>query len=172
MKYIPILFNPEMVAAIMDGRKIMTRRIAKEGFQSKVPCHTGDILWVRETWAQFCINKNTCRNALLSHDDYCYKAGPDVCIDEFGCSWHPSIHMPKEAARIFLRVTDVFLQHVNPIKPIHAQWEGAKDVADFARIWDSTIPKDKLDQYGYDADPWVWVIMFERIPKPEGWPNA
>ena len=206
----PILFNTEMVKAILEGRKTQTRRLIKPqptsmltlmpyrkwGSTSQMhvwtpPAYAGYVLWVRETWAPFCINKNTCRNVLLSHDCDCYKAGPDVCVDEYGCKWHPSIHMPKEAARIFLRVTGVRTERLHDMTDRDAEKEGIgnlylEDVGfgdkdygcmkylecevgltglqleQFAHLWDSTIKKDDLPCYGWEANPWVWVIEFER----------
>lgn len=183
MKYIPILFSTKMVIAIIEGRKTMTRRIAKKGFESKPPCKAGDVLWVRETWmpASFAKLGGTAP-ADWKEQGFCYYATDEVHnSDGSPVIWRPSIHMPKKAARIFLRVTDVFMQHLSSIKEIHAQWEGVDPEPPFSfqpytrgfiKLWDSLIPKSKLKQYGYGADPWVWVIMFERIPKPEGWPNV
>lgn len=103
-----------------------------------------------------------------------------------GLKWHPSIHMPKEAARIFLRVTDVRVERLQNITKDGAIAEGAETdeyldyeewataVAPpgskmitlrdyFSELWDSTVKKSDLDRYGWDANPWVWVIEFERV---------
>lgn len=98
--------------------------------------------------------------------------------------WHPSIHMPKEAARIFLRVTDIRVERLKDMTlddflaegvvlrpeafndPENAYMQG-KEL--FTHIWNSTIKKEQHDLYGWDANPWVWVIEFERCEKPEEW---
>ena len=79
----PILFNTDMVQAIIDGRKTQTRRIAKT---DKPPYMAGDILYIRETWAQ------------APNGDYLYRA--KSLTKETGSTdsffyWKPSIHMPK-----------------------------------------------------------------------------
>ena len=197
----PILFNTEMVRAILDGRKDATRRIVKgfipddavwgytaftpKGYIScrgtfadgygekffKLPCESGDILYVRETWMDY---------AGLTM----YKADCDIyrldSLNFAGFVWHPSIHMPKEAARIWLKVTNVRVERLQKIAPQGAWKEGARcsclhpvpDCAGnktaFVNIWNSTIKKSDIDRYGWDANPWVWVIEFERCEKPEG----
>ena len=197
----PILFNTEMVRAILNGRKSCTRRILKGGipFDEKAeywnvlkkgewsgpicveyfmkqgsPYKPGDILYVRETWSlrfdgEKCFykaDKNTSREekCLLDYDDV---------------RWHPSIHMPKEAARIFLRVTNVRVERLQEITSEQICKEGVeveepyvlngeeKRYA-FSNLWNSTIKKSDLDRYGWDALPWVWVIEFERCEKPKG----
>ncbi len=85
--------------------------------------------------------------------------------------WRPSIHMPREAARIFLRVTDVRVERLQNITDEQAEKEDFKDYTStalgFAELWDSTIkPKDRA-LYGWAANQWVWVIEFERISKEE-----
>lgn len=198
---LPILFNTEMVRAILDGRKDATRRIVKgfipddavwgytaftpKGYIScrgtfadgygekffKLPCESGDILYVRETWMDY---------AGLTM----YKADCDIyrldSLNFAGFVWHPSIHMPKEAARIWLKVTNVRVERLQKIAPQGAWKEGARcsclhpvpDCAGnktaFVNIWNSTIKKSDIDRYGWDANPWVWVIEFERCEKPEG----
>lgn len=201
----PILFNTEMVQAILDGRKTCTRRIVKgaipddamwgytmftpkgciscrgvyadgygEGFY-KLPYQPGDILYVRETW---------CKGSWMNEKErYYYKADDN----DFHCVWHPSIHMPKEATRIWLRVTDVRAERLQECGEgwcIDIEKEGIATPQDpilyisddafhdalrmeFQKTWDKTIKKSDLDRYGWDANPWVWVIEFERCEKPK-----
>ena len=203
----PILFNTEMVQAILDGRKSCTRRLVKlpsyikqqeDGLYTlyaegtcyenqyleeiinyiKPPYEPGDILYVRETWSEL-------------SSGYEYKADGEN-IDHLGniIKWHPSIHMPKKAARIWLRVTDVRVERLRDITEEEAIKEGAQGIRcdhvalgehgctdcmntgwietprdEFMQIWDGTIKKSDLDRYGWDANPWVWVIEFERCEK-------
>lgn len=218
----PILFNTEMVRAILDGRKTCTRRICKDANECTVPDmdfynadrrtyavhnfadkkHTeqlsiaertcpicpGDILYVRETWERFeCCNcdgdeRGNCpkepKKSVLDKTCGCYmyRATDEISGD---AKWHQSIHMPKEAARIWLKVTDVRVERLQKITPQGAWKEGARcscmhpvpDCAGnktaFVDIWDSTIKKADLDCYGWQANPYVWVIEFERCDKPE-----
>ena len=195
----PILFNTEMVRAILAGRKTQTRRVIKPkyredeaGFQvityaysgkfvrveyydeyeevtrtMPMPCDPGDILWVRETWN-------------YGEGEYRYKAD-DVMPDGWHTTaWRPSIHMPKEAARIFLRVKDVRAERLQEITAAECLREGIEPEAknhvgqEFAQgmfhdLWDSTVKPADRDIYGWAANPWVWVIEFELCEKPEGW---
>lgn len=229
----PILFNTEMVRAILDWRKDATRRIVKgfipddavwgytaftpkgciscrgtfaDGYGEKffkLPCEPRDILYVRETWQcwrahryeatadirfraggddvrlQFA-NGNTDSINRLDYDSFVHK-----WFSHNG-EWKPSLFMPKEAARIFLKVTDVRVERLHEITEDGAKAEGAIDNRGFIhspeneydrihtarehfiKIWNSTIKKSDLDSYGWDANPWVWVIEFERCEKPEG----
>ena len=93
--------------------------------------------------------------------------------------------MPKEAARIWLKVTDVRVERLQDITEDGAEAEGAMDNRGFIHspeneydriytarehfigIWDRTIKKSDLDRYGWDANPYVWVIEFERCEKPQ-----
>ena len=200
----PILFNTEMVRAILDGRKSCTRRICKDANEYTVPdmdfynadrrtyavhnfvdeehteqlstaertcpiC-TGDILYVRETWKE-------APKGYYYYEDWQRNDIADVT------KWKPSIHMPKEAARIWLKVTGVRMERLQEITEVGIQKEGVevdpKECAGkfdfiselfllFQRLWNSTIKKSDLDRYGWDASPWVWVIEFERCEKPEG----
>ncbi|MDY3343251.1 MAG: hypothetical protein SOX45_11255 [Lachnospiraceae bacterium] len=252
----PILFNTEMVRAILDGRKTCTRRVIKPQPQSRLcytyagshkscigkwtypnkgahefwgeeyklpenitdeelskrwnpPYHTDDILYVRETWCGWYLP--------LVGMHYCYRATePDgnkrPTSQEYDCdmekiSWHPSIHMPKEAARIWLNVTDVRVERLQAITEDGAKADGMPDSLDypvdkeycplckgegiigtvdvhslghmdvdcpycdsyrkrFENLWNS-INQKHLDRYGWDENPWVWVIEFERCEKPK-----
>ncbi len=175
----PILFNTEMVRAILDDRKSVTRRVVKPGHlrvldsqyhkeHPEVPDKTlleklclppyqpGDTLWVRETW-----NGDWC-------DHYIYKAdGGSAKAAGYAAEpkWRPSIHMPREAARLFLRVKEVSVEKLREISALSAMDEGVTDWNDFVRLWNTTIKSADLPLYGWDANPWVWVIEFERISK-------
>lgn len=206
----PILFNTEMVRAILDGRKDATRRIVKgfipddavwgytdftpKGYIScigtfadgygekffKLPCDPGDILYVRETWKK-------APNGYYYYETWQRDDIADVT------KWKPSIHMPKEAARIWLKVTDVRVERLQSITEGVAIREGAEGEkchhtntgafgctdcmntgwieppqVEFMQIWNSTINESDLNRYGWDANPWVWVIEFERCEKPKG----
>ena len=217
----PILFNTEMVRAILDGRKVCTRRIVKgyipkdaqfgytaftpDGAIScrglfettgrpgygekffKLPYQPGDILYVRETWKK-------APNGYYYYEDWQRNDIADVT------KWKPSINMPKEAARIWLKVTNVRVERLQEIDEDGVWDEGfrfkppclTRVSADghtcdldgpctssikycdmtmgelFGReLWNSTIKKSDLDIYGWDANPWVWVIEFERCEKPK-----
>ena len=217
----PILFNTEMVRAILDGKKTCTRRIVKgaipddamwgytmftpKGYIScrgtfpvgygekffKLPYQKGDILYVRETW-QFLYELDGNEQPVEETGKY-YYAATDITlfntyVDENGAKhdyvpWRPSIHMPKEAARIWLKVTDVRAERLKELTEDGAKAEGANQkngknvgweekmrrtaIERFAEIWNSTIKKSDLDRYGWDANPWVWVIEFGRCEKPK-----
>lgn len=209
----PSLFNTEMVRAILDGRKTCTRRICKDANECTVPDmdfynadrrtyavhnfadkeHTeqlsiaertcpicpGDILYVRETWKK-------APNGYYYYEDWQRNDIADIT------KWKPSVHMPKEAARIWLKVMNVRVERLQSITEEGAIREGAEGEkchhinvgafgctdcmntgwieppqVGFMQIWNSTIKKSDLDRYGWDANPWVWVIEFERCKKPE-----
>lgn len=183
----PIIFNTEMVQATLRGQKTCTRIIMKPQLTAhygtqyvKPPCAKGDILYVRETWTRF-----ECWNCDGDEEGNCVKE-PHISVLEKQCGcylyratseiggdarWHPSIHMPKEAARIWLKVTDVRVERLQDMTDDDAEAEGCFDYTStalgFPDVWDSTIKKSDLDRYGWDANPWVWVIEFERCKKPE-----
>ena len=151
---------------------------------AKPPYQQGDILYVRETWHKYTKRVGKGESCHLA-EFYGYKASIANSEDAEE-PWKPSIHMPKEAARIWLKVTDVRVERLQDIAEDGAKAEGAIDNRGFihsteneygsmhtarehfAEIWKSTIKKSDLDRYGWDANPWVWVIEFERCEKPEG----
>ena len=145
----------------------------------KVPFSVGQTLYVRETWT---ILPVTPGDNFRPSGVYYYKADGDMRPDRFRDNgWHPSIHMPKEAARIFLRVQDVHDVHVERVQEITGAecvregipQESLKEVGEaftvgqFADLWDSTVKPSDRALYGWDANPWVWVIDFERISRDE-----
>ncbi len=167
----PILFNTNMVRAILEGRKTQTRRIIsiqddlKKGYKCTGLCKDlfkfehdkylpiylkpyyfiGDTLWVRETWQ-------------LIDKTYFYKADNDP--DDEGMAWRPSIHMPREAARIFLEVISVRVERLQDMGIMDAIKEGIEyslnndELQQFKDLWNSL--------YGnWDENPWVWVIEFK-----------
>lgn len=188
MKSKPILFSTPMVQAIFDDRKTQTRRIIKPQPKDdlsflgwKLPEYVqvafgrgvktdslhkfpfgqvGDVLWVRETW------QNSENNVY-----YHYKAD----FTEPGKGWKPSIFMPKDAARIWLKITDVRVERLNDISAEDSQkegitwnqgeeWEAKYQNAysyKFKMLWESINGEES-----WNANPWVWVIEFERIEKP------
>ena len=193
----PILFNKEMVRAILDRRKSCTRRIVKHDVEAilnspyhkehpevedrqiisrlcQPPYQPGDILYVRETWCMLPVNE---AGHIRGHSVYYYKADGDLRPEGWRGKWKPSIHMPKEAAHIWLKVTDVRVERLQEISGEDLIKEGIDlfqssyvRVAfdEFKNIWNSTIKKSDLDRYGWDANPYVWVIEFERCEKLEG----
>lgn len=211
----PCLFKTDMVRAILEDRKTVTRRVVKEPWfiededvsrMSGYAMHRGydythgmpypdsiyhpsDILYVRETWCPFDSEH------VINGVKYAYKADStpesERVRKDFGYKWHSSVHMPWEAARIFLRVTDVGVERLQDITLDQLRAEGMKlfvtpsecknmmnrfgavcdferKKKDFSTLWDSTIKPADRALYGWEANPYVWVIEFERCEKPEG----
>ena len=166
----PILFNTEMVRAILDGRKTQTRRLCKgqpqdgatspEKMGYMPPYGVGDVLYVRETWTEMPYG-------------FAYRAdGEEPDGWDSNDRWYPSIHMPKEAARLFLRVTGMRCERLQDMTPEDCANDGgfepeaikAVGIAPlFGTLWDSTLRKGAIKRFGWDANPWVFVISFERI---------
>lgn len=197
----PILFNTEMVQAILEGRKTVTRRTIKDLPQEakrigwvtgsgnaksydvaafdingnrrdyKTRYLIGDTLYVRETWQKSPAGTylyKTDNNGNLSNG-HVYK-------------WKPSIHMPKEAARLFLHVTNVRVERLQDMclrdfinegivireesfnDPENAYYQ-AKEF--FRELWNSTIKEAELEEYGWDANPYVYAYEFEVMSKAE-----
>lgn len=222
----PILFNTEMVQAILEGRKTATRRVIKyygrtptmngrdkfykinenlngtnpnrlyagfyndnDVFEYKgetiinaqyYPLYfkVGDILYVKEPWKEY---EKRSPDGLAIEKIYGYKTdenNPNNPSEFYEGKWKPSIHMPKKIARIFLKVTDIRVERLHDITVGDIENEGYPGEIDFSTIpvamqgimfewwastWNSTIKKQDLDRYGLKANPWVWVIEFERV---------
>ena len=207
----PMLMNTEMVKAILAGRKTVTRRLIKPQPKDKLEfivagdtkhigkwfdrknggywiplCCCGEVLYVRETFYED--SKRYIYKADYFDKEVFFQNGQEVSI-----KWRPSIHMPKEAARIFLRVTGVRVERLKDITVEQCIKEGFEGVScdcawgctdcqgsgwleppivGFVDTWNSTIKKSDLDKYGWDANPWVWAISFERISREEALKNA
>jgi len=189
----------------MDGRKTCTRRVVKTrrkdacGFyvtkrtdgsftgiyeydedermfenQLIPPYKPGDILYVRETWHRYTKRVGKGEGCHLE-EHYGYKASI-ANSEDVEEPWKPSIHMPKEAARIWLKVTDVRVERLQEITADDIRNEGLSSAAvhcgdmeialkEWENLWNSTIKKSDLGRYDWNASPWVWVIEFERCEK-------
>ena len=196
----PILFNTEMVRALLAGQKSVTRRpvrcrdgsgkriplptdvvytgkspmfytwAGREPYHIESPYQLGEVLYVRETWAKKPFGEG-----------YIYPTE----VAGAGQQWHPSIHMPREAARIFLQVTGVRVERLQDITPEQIDAEGCKEYEYSAKskeplpsnpswfriAWDNTIKSADRATCGWEANPWVWVVEFERIGREEAKPT-
>lgn len=181
MKSRSILFSAPMVRAILDGRKSQTRRIIKpqppaDGIVpnscgshiSTFRCphgQVGDLLWVRESWRPIHDRLSECTGP----EDIRFAAS--VSEAEWATSkWRPSIHMPRWASRITLRVTGVRVERLCDISPDDAAAEGwpgpdesnsihsAYPIAWYARLWEEINGRGS-----WDTKTWVWIISFERV---------
>lgn len=182
--------NPQWTGYIKD--ELMLYNGKNEPCIRKAPYQPGDILYVRETWTEECGKYYYRADYDSDYLDPCETLSggyPASCRNHPGCDgcmatstrihWRPSIHMPKEAARIWLKVTDVRVERLQDITadgirneglPSMAVHVGDMDIAlkEWETIWNSTIKKSDIDRYGWDANPWVWVIEFEQCEKPKG----
>jgi hypothetical protein len=176
--------------------------------EPKAPYKSGDIVYVIETWKVDSLDKN--RNNMLIDFKALQKGYSQAEVsadfekkrfDNFKKfyqknGWQSPYFMPKEAARIFLKITDVRYEKVKNITCTQAEMEGVTSTVywtpnemdnkpfeekwwddyhfwtqypqiAFSRLWDSTVSKSDINKYGWEADPWVWVIEFKRISKAE-----
>ena len=201
MKTKPILFNTAMVQAVQAEIKTVTRRLIKPQPQSdlelcedglgyreivptgvdtyqiyKPPYSPGDIMYVRETWAKY-KELDSARTVWLYKADEprktIYEADGMTLSQDQQIKWRPSIHMPKEAARIFLRALSVNAERLHDITAADVLAEGTPDSGSPAanlgyfsdNVWDDTVKPAELSIYGWKANPWVWVVRFEKIER-------
>lgn len=178
----PILFNGEMVRAILDGRKTQTRRpmklsdaVSYVSYKSRksrqsvidaiAPHKIGDILYIREAFRLHC------------GTDEC-GCGGDICVcppegtliyradmDDGESKWKPSVHMPKEHARIFLKVTNVRCERIENMSSYDAACEGFDSERDFILAWKRTYLL-------FDESSFAWVYEFNRCERPENFLEA
>lgn len=217
MKFIPILFSTEMVQAILDGRKTMTRRTCKRqpldheiytnykdgtfningpDFDSNdIKCpygQVGDVLWVRETFNSDYSFKNYKGKPVAP--GILYKATAEN-LPSKSDKWKPSLFMPKEACRIFLKVTNIRVERLQDISRddaiaegilyLHENWQKVSRIPgswfDYKRKSFASLSSGKISptmsffslwesingKESLNSNPWVWVIEFERIDKPK-----
>lgn len=175
---------PEPVEFIGEDGVKRTRRSLVACAECKPPYQPGDVLYVRETWGICGFDDDAmAMSVTYKADDSCaeiklsegkYQKYYDG-MSESEPDWHPSIFMPKEAARLFLRVTSIKTEKLQDITNAGALAEGCDgslsvapydfSVEKFETVWDSTVKKSDIDRYGWGANPWVWVINFERCEK-------
>lgn len=194
MKERGMLFSGPMVKAILEGRKTQTRRVIKPqpnpiepnrwfdrqgpenywvSWDERQPAppskqvwikspygRPGDRLWVRETWS--CERwENIDGGEGWRKETLLYRAD-----EEHSGPWSPSIHMPKWATRIWLRITDVRIERIDEISSEDAIAEGIEESLDprvaFRALWDSI---NSRRGHGWDKNPWIWAITFERKEK-------
>ena len=130
------------------------------------PYHGGDVIYVRETWGTYTPDPERCYPSLY------FKASESE--PPHGIKWQSPATMPRDHARLFLSVKGVNVERLQDITvqgslnegvKLHARGivKGASPLAPFASAWDSKIkPKDRA-LYGWAANPWVWVISFEKV---------
>lgn len=204
MKTIPMIFNNDMVKAIVSGRKTVTRRPAKGvtysermGFifngyahgigsdhrqtmnniikrpvKAGCPVNTGDLIYVRETWANAGANApelTLYRANYPEHVPAHYENVPSL----YDIKWTPSIHMPRWASRLTLKVTDVRIEKISQITEEQAIKEGmmtateAEQAAIKAGIGWYEKPyiqfKNLWERIYGEWSCYVWVIEFEVI---------
>ena len=189
MKEAPILFDGEMVRAILDGRKTQTRRPVHKDIASAIVgagenvlyrCplgQAGDRLWVRETFVQGfeadeCGDISSCdENGNAKPIQTWYRADGHINWEDDGelCNtpWKPSIHMPRSASRITLEITDVRIERLQSISEADAKAEGIEPAEcclahyhGFSKLWQNVYGSES-----WEANPWVWVIEFRRVEK-------
>ncbi|EJQ6930674.1 hypothetical protein NZZ20_004706 [Escherichia coli] len=186
MKERGMIFNDEMVRAILGGNKTQTRRIVEEKFYGRAVAaellarhcpygQPGDRIWVRETYrvhgkatdVATLVYRASVRN---SWTEQTHRVPVDVCNKPVSEKWTPSIHMPRWASRILLEITDVRVERLHDMSEADAKAEGATPATykitpseavyrvGFGDIWRSIYGQDN-----WLSNPLVWVIEFKRI---------
>jgi len=172
----PILFSAPMVLALLEGRKTMTRRIARIRDIDGNDCaygKPGDLLWVRESLRR---NKEPDERDDENRGIYYIRYAADNVPNGY---WSPlmilggfntvprgfsvpSIHMPRAWSRLTLHITDVRVQRLQEIGQGDACAEGCPSIHEpytwFQSLW------DEINGAGaWDENPWVWALTFTVI---------
>lgn len=201
------IIKPQPVSGIKQSVSVKSGTADGNGREVRLRYQPGDILWVRETW-----NFITCEQCEKSEDYSDFSPGcvtplsdRDRYKDEYGCfvyranygsteddsfppslfKWRPSIHMPKESARIFLLVTDTKIERLQDITEEDARAEGITDggcincgepepcgcskpmpcaIDSYVRLWDSLYAKRR---FPFESNPWVEVTTFKKISEED-----
>ncbi|EFA7747685.1 hypothetical protein ACIR4O_004198 [Escherichia coli] len=192
MKERGMIFNDEMVRAILGGNKTQTRRIVEEKFYGRAVAaellakhcpygQPGDRIWVRETYrvhgkatdVATLVYRASVRN---SWTEQTHRVPVEACNKPVSEKWTPSIHMPRWASRILLEITDVRVERLNDISEKDARSEGvrwsdgkpnkmglATELVVYAKDTFTSLWKSIYSEESWNANPWVWVIEFKRI---------
>lgn len=183
MKERPILFNTEMVQAILDGRKTQTKRPVKIpaylierqseslvtfedecGDQQDIltVCtfgKIGDRPWVRETFHiedSKVVSPWADGGQNRTNEEIFYRADG---VELYGAKWRPSIHMPRWASRITLEITDIRVERLKDINEEDVELEGfSGGLGHFTDTWIGIYGRESLDK-----NPWVWVVEFKVV---------
>lgn len=168
----PILFSGEMVRAILDGRKVQTRRVVKpkcgcpdfylfkEGETYPYYFRRADAVWdsfktIEELAKKHCPygsvgDRLWVRETHLLYEKICfYRAtdGGDIpdSLYQFQnpLKWKPSIFMPRSHSRILLEITNIRVERVADISEQDAIAEGVEPFNIGYRLWE-----DYLDNGG------------------------
>lgn len=169
----PILFTAEMVQAIQAGQKTQTRRLHNN--KPSPYGVAGDRLWVRETWTasyehsppELLQDYPFWHHELSAKEresavsvEYFYRANGEFSKDdrEDGAKWQSGMYMPRTASRLTLQIKSIRVERLNAITEDDAKAEGVENVAEYKALW------ERINGVGsWDANPWVWVIEFEKI---------
>jgi hypothetical protein len=202
MNFKPIFFSGPMVRAILDGRKTQTRRLIPEKiiraydhwvsplmlesisstrlhekayFIKRCKYSLGDVLWVRETWRPK-------QHSMPTGWKYEYRATAEEDGTPLDGPWKPSIFMPKDACRLFLKLENIRVQKLHDISKEDAIAEGVECVRQLGRTFYKLYYGNKKFDYdecpivsyyslwdkingegSYIENPWVYVYHFKIV---------